>query len=260
MINYTNVLKIDSNKFINCESIQKGYNIPNIIHQTFCSKLLPIQIVETIKNNKKKCKNCKFYFYDDEDCDNLIKNNFNELVYNAYKKINPAYGAMRADFFRYCVLYLYGGIYLDIKSKINISIFSIIKKEDTCILDLPRNNLEIWRKNMPTYEQWLLIFSPRHPYLLSMIKLMLKYINENYVPISIDGILLSRKGVILNLTGPDAFTLAINSFIKSNNIELHRNINYCKYFSLNENSNYRNMYKINNKKHYSEVNEPIYLN
>ena len=95
-------------------------------------------------------------------------------------KLNKSYGAMKADFFRYCVLYKLGGIYLDIKSKINIPLGLIIKPDDICILDNPRNDLEPWRKNNPTYEQWLLMFAPNHPYLNQMIEQMVTNIEDNY--------------------------------------------------------------------------------
>jgi mannosyltransferase OCH1-like enzyme len=254
---HSNILKEDC-KILDCEYIRYGYKIPNIIHQTFCSKFLPLEIVNVIKENKQVCKNFKFVFYDDDECQLLIKNNFNDEIYNSYKKINPSYGAMRADFFRYCVLYLYGGIYLDIKSKITYPISKIINKEDICILDIPRKNLEPWRKNYPTYEQWLLIFAPRHPYLLSVINQIYKYINEKYIPTSINNISLSTKGKILNITGPDSFTKAINNFINNNKI-LHRNVDYNTFSKLNCHINYKKMYKINNKKHYSELNEPLFI-
>lgn len=253
----SNILK-DDKGFIISESVQNGFKIPNIVHQTFCSEILPQEIVNIIEKNKIICRNCKFIFYNDSDCELLIKDNFNEEIYNTYKKINPSYGAMRADFFRYCVLYLYGGIYLDIKSVIKYPLFRIINKDDICILDIPRTTLEPWRTNTPTYEQWLLIFAPRHPYLLSMINQIYKYVNENYIPKSINNISLSTKGKILNITGPDAFTKAINTFIH-NNKKLHRNINYDIFAHLNGNVDYKKMYIINNKKHYSEVNEPLFI-
>ena len=225
LFNKENILKIN-NEFLECKSIKSGYKIPNIVHQTFCSTKLPLKIINIIKKNKKICNCCKFLFYDDYDCEELIKKYFNDEIYNAYNKINPSYGAMRADFFRYCVLYLYGGIYLDIKSGINYSLFKIITKKDICILDIPRENLEKWRINNSTYEQWLLIFAPRHPYLLEVINQIYRYINEEYIPKSINNIPLSIKGKILNITGPDSFTKAINNYINNNKKILHRNIDY----------------------------------
>jgi mannosyltransferase OCH1-like enzyme len=55
------------------------------------------------------------YLYDDNDCREFIKNNFDENVVNAYDKLIP--GAYKADLWRLCVLYIHGGIYMDIKLK-----------------------------------------------------------------------------------------------------------------------------------------------
>ncbi len=237
-------------------STNNGYKIPNIIHQTFYTKILPPEIVNVIKKNKLICSGCKFIFYDDYDCEYFIKNNYDLKTYNAFKKINNCYGAMKADFFRYCVLYKLGGIYLDIKSSINVPIFSLIKPDDICILDIPRSNLEPWRTNNPTYEQWLLIFAPGHPYLASMIELMINYIETKFEP-KIPGFpILNTKQKILNVTGPDAFTKAVNSVIKEKNENLHRNIDYTQYFSWTT-VNHNKMY-INGKKHYSQYKLPLY--
>jgi mannosyltransferase OCH1-like enzyme len=42
----------------------------------------------------------------------FIKYYFDERVYNAYCKIKP--GAFKADLWSYCILYIFGGIYVDI--------------------------------------------------------------------------------------------------------------------------------------------------
>jgi mannosyltransferase OCH1-like enzyme len=243
-----------------CELIKNNYKIPNIIHQTFISKILPPDIAKIILHNKRVCSKCKFIFYDDNDCDKFIKTNFDERTYNAYKHINSVYGAMKADFFRYCVLYKLGGVYLDIKSVINYPIFKLINKDDICILDLPRNYSEPYRTNSPTYEQWLLIFSPNHPYLLAMINTIVENIENNYVP-SIPNYNLNTKQKILHITGPDAFTKVINNYIsKNDNKCLHRSIDYNKYFNINVlGINYKKMYSFYNKKHYSEYNEDFYI-
>ena len=240
------------------EAIQNGYKIPNVIHYTFSSTILPIDIYKVIDNNKQNCSGCHFIFYNDNDCDSFIKKYFSEDVYKAYNSINSVYGAMKADFFRYCVLYILGGIYIDIKSFIYTPIFSLIHKDDLCILDLPRDNLEPWRNHTgATYEQWLLIFSPKHPYLLEMIKQNVEYISIKYIP-KIDGYShLNTKQKILNVTGPDAFAKAINTCLQTHP-QLHRCIDYNKHFIISLGQNYKKMYSINKKKHYSELNQPLY--
>ena len=241
------------------DAIKDGYKIPNIIHQTFINRNLPPEMSKIVLHNKIICSQCKFIFYDDDDCDSFIKSNFEQRIYDAYKKINDVYGAMKADFFRYCVLYKSGGIYLDIKSLIKVPLFKLINKNDICILDKLRNDKEPYRVRSPTYEQWLLIFAPNHPYLLEMINLMVHYIEIQYIPKLIN-YKLDTKGKILHVTGPDAFTKAINSCIKKNkNKVLHRCVDYDNYFELNIlGSAYKKMYSKYNKKHYSQYNEPLY--
>ena len=242
----------------NFEAIKNDYKIPNIVHQTFIDRNLPFARSKIIAHNKKMCPGYTFVFYDDNDCDNFIKDNFDERVYNAYKRINSVYGAMKADFFRYCVLYKIGGIYLDVKSVIKVPLVNIINKNDICVLDLLRNYKEPYRRFVPTYEQWLLIFSPNHPYLLEMINLMIYYIEQKYVP-KILNYNLDTKGKILHITGPDAFTKAINNYIKKNKTILHRSIDYEMYFEINIlGESYKKMYHKYNKKHYSQYNEPLY--
>jgi len=245
------------------ESIKNGYKIPNVIHYTFSSTILPVEIYKVIENNKKKCSDCHFVFYNDNDCQSFIRKYFSERVYKAYNSINPVYGAMKADFFRYCVLYILGGIYVDIKSFIYTPVFALINKEDECILDLPRDNLEPWRCHTgATYEQWLLIFAPKHPYLCEMIKQTVEYISIKYIPI-IDGYhQLNTKQKILNITGPDAFAKAINNYLITNNQQQnpkHRCIDYYNHFIISLGQTYKKMYYINKKKHYSEMNLPLYI-
>jgi mannosyltransferase OCH1-like enzyme len=246
------------NKYPHYNSVKNGFKIPNIIHMTFYNHNLPLEIQKIILKNKQICNGCEFKFYDDNDCKYIIKTHFNDRIYSAYLNINDNYGAMKADFFRYCILYLMGGIYIDIKSSILFPIFKIIQKDDICVLDIPRNNLESWRINFPTYEQWLLIFAPNHPYLKTTILQMVNYIENRYEPKILGIPELNTKSQILHVTGPDAFTKAVNETIKQQGKLLHSNIDYNQYFKICNGLSYKNMYKINNKKHYSEINEPLY--
>ena len=103
---------------------------------------LPQEILNVIEENKRMCPNCEFRFYDDNDCYEFIKNNFEPVVLEAYSKINPIYGAMKADFFRYCVLYKTGGIYLDIKYApyFGFKFINLTEKEHW-VLDMDKNGV-----------------------------------------------------------------------------------------------------------------------
>lgn len=115
-------IKYSENKLANCE-------IPLIIFQTWITKNLPDKMIKTI--NKLKTINPEFEhrLFDDEDIKNFLSEHFNPDVLNAFNKLIP--GAFKADLWRYCVLYIYGGIYLDIKYEPvnNFKLLEIIDKE-----------------------------------------------------------------------------------------------------------------------------------
>jgi mannosyltransferase OCH1-like enzyme len=127
--------------------------IPLNIYQTWHTKNLPPMMKQTTEYIKKSNPKFNYYLYDDEDCYNFIKNNFDKNVLNAYNSLIP--GAYKADLWRYCVLYINGGIYLDIKYKpLNNFKFINLTESEHFVLDhdnegiynallvcLPRNNL-----------------------------------------------------------------------------------------------------------------------
>lgn len=68
------------------------------------------QNVALLRKQNPEFKHCLF---DDTMCRNFIKEHFDDSVLWAFDKLKP--GAYKADLWRYCVLYIHGGIYLDIK-------------------------------------------------------------------------------------------------------------------------------------------------
>lgn len=112
-----------------CLSRQQQYNpvitehwankpkIPLIMHRTgpFQKDNIPNEILVAID---KSCHNlgvdCRYY--DDNDCEKLIQKYFPPETLQAYQMLIPT--AYKADLFRYCVLYLYGGIYSDLSQTV----------------------------------------------------------------------------------------------------------------------------------------------
>ena len=87
--------------------------IPQKIFQTWHSKLVPPMMYKAIQRIKKYNPLFKYYLFDDNDCREFIKKYFKSDVLNAFDNLIP--GAYKADLWRYCVLFIHGGIYLDIK-------------------------------------------------------------------------------------------------------------------------------------------------
>jgi len=101
------------NKY-NKVSHKKSNNIiPKHVYQTWSSSDIPKTIKEGMISLRKKNPDFEYHFFDDNDRRHFIKKYFGNRVLNAYDILIP--GAYKADLWRYCVMYIKGGIYLDIK-------------------------------------------------------------------------------------------------------------------------------------------------
>jgi mannosyltransferase OCH1-like enzyme len=87
--------------------------IPLKIFQTWYTKNLPTIMQQTVNKLKRQNPEFEHYLFDDADCREFICKNFDKNVLDAYDSLIP--GAYKADLWRLCVLYIHGGIYMDIK-------------------------------------------------------------------------------------------------------------------------------------------------
>jgi mannosyltransferase OCH1-like enzyme len=109
--------------------------IPQNIFQTWHTKSLPPLMFSAIKRIKKHNPNFSYKLFDDIECREFIKNNFKSDVLYAYDSLIP--GAYKADLWRYCVLFKYGGIYLDTKfSPLNGFKFINLCESEHLVLDI----------------------------------------------------------------------------------------------------------------------------
>ena len=69
----------------------------------------------------------KYEFYDDSDCREFIKKNFDIDVLDSFDLLNP--GAYKADLFRLCIIYINGGCYIDNKYILRVPLRNIINKD-----------------------------------------------------------------------------------------------------------------------------------
>ena len=109
--NFNIVIDNENNIKNDCNEIKN--DIPKKIFITNKSlDDIPKNIFENIKNINK---NYEIYFFDDEDCYNFLNNFFNKDYAILFKNIKQ--GPIKSDFWRLCVLYVFGGIYFDIDIK-----------------------------------------------------------------------------------------------------------------------------------------------
>ncbi len=87
--------------------------IPLHIYQTWSTKNLKPAMLQRVEQLKAQNPAFEHHLYDDADCREFIKEHFKPDVLDAYDNLIP--GAYKADLWRLCVLFINGGIYMDIK-------------------------------------------------------------------------------------------------------------------------------------------------
>jgi mannosyltransferase OCH1-like enzyme len=116
------------------------FNIPANIFQTWHTKNLQPGMQMAVNNLRAAGPEFNYQLFDDNDCREFIKNNFEESILHAYDSLIP--GAYKADLWRYCILYKQGGIYLDIKYlPVNgFKLVNLLENEHFC-LDADQNGI-----------------------------------------------------------------------------------------------------------------------
>jgi hypothetical protein len=202
------------------QSINLAYdqNIPRVIYQTYPGKQLPPDILSNVTRLQSINPGWAYKLFDDSEIVDFIKDNYPNEILEAYLRINPEYGAAKADLFRYLLIYKFGGVYLDIKSTVNRPLDEILCDDDRFILSHWENRegdqYAGWglypeiEDSAGEYQQWHIIASPMHPFLGAVIQQVIRNINIYNSVLHGTG----RYG-IFRVTGPIAYTLAIKSIL-----------------------------------------------
>jgi mannosyltransferase OCH1-like enzyme len=102
--------------------------VPLKIFLTWETRSLPINMYNNLLLLQRMNPEFDIYLYDNQDRIDFIKNNFNKDVLDAYNSLKP--GAFKADLWRYCIIYKYGGVYIDIKFHTYVPIINLIKDNE----------------------------------------------------------------------------------------------------------------------------------
>jgi mannosyltransferase OCH1-like enzyme len=195
-----------------------GTSIPRIIHQTFYERKLSDTLQANVDRLRELNPGWEYRFYDDADIAAFIKENYPPLVWEYYERINPSYGAARADLFRYLLMYKVGGVYLDIKSSATRPLDAVLAPDDRFILSkwhTADGEFEHWGLVYDLrhvlggeYQQWHIICAPGHPFLKAVLEQVLSNI-DTYDPY----LHQTGKRGVLRVTGPVPYTLAIDRIL-----------------------------------------------
>jgi len=149
--------------------------IPKKVFQTWKHKNLPTHMHNVRDQNMKDNPEFEFILFDDADCSQFIYSNFSDDVIHAYESIIP--GAFKADLWRACILYVYGGIYIDIKFRCHngFRLYALLEKEHF-VIDRPIEGT--WETDYYGIYNAFMVCKPRNEYLLTIINNIVKNVKE----------------------------------------------------------------------------------
>lgn len=145
--------------------------VPLHLFQTWHSLHLPPSMAKCVHDLRSANPEFTYHLYDDAMCRAFLQQHFEEDVVFAYDKLIP--GAYKADLWRYCILYVMGGIYLDIKYSC-VAPFKLIELTTKEHYVHDREYV-----GMDGIYQALLVCYPKNPILHSCIRKIVEYVQQN---------------------------------------------------------------------------------
>jgi mannosyltransferase OCH1-like enzyme len=186
-------------------------NVPLKIFLTWETKNLPINMYNNLMLLHKMNPEFDIYLYDDQDRINFIKDNFDPDVLDAYNSLIP--GAFKADLWRYCIIYKYGGVYIDIKYHVYTPLIELIKESEYTFVNTD-SGLCTDSYDGKEIQNTFFISSPNNNIFLDSInEIVTKTKNKDYGQNRID------------ITGPCVLTRNINK-IHGKEFDKHIKLNY----------------------------------
>ena len=121
-------------------------------------------------------QNHKFYFWSDHECVKFINKYFSGTNVELFFQSVP-HGIVRADLFRMCILFIYGGIYFDLKSRFNSKLDLLnLDNGEGFVIEEPHQvavAIKSSKRFLPSdniIANWFLAFPAKHPFLLIAIE------------------------------------------------------------------------------------------
>ena len=211
--------------FVNTAEIKNYYNenITNIIDGPFPNTtpkniVIPLNIfthwhtkdlkpgmLKAVNMMKETNPEFNFYLYDNDDCRAFIKKNFDKEVLIAYDCLIPQ--AYKSDLWRYCILYIYGGVYYDIKF-IPVNGFKLINIMDKEHFVL-ENYISKPNTDYPGIFNGLIISKPNNIILKDTINQIVENVKIKYY-----------GNIPVEPTGPFLLSKKYKSYERYNNIDI----------------------------------------
>lgn len=173
--------------------------IPKVIYQSWGAKTLKPLMSKNVERIKSLNPEYEYKLYDDSDCRKFILDNFGVNYADAFDAIIP--GAFKCDFWRYAVLYVNGGVYLDIDMEPLYPFREILKDSDQFVSVADQEN---GIDKITGIYQAFIACKPKHPILLYSLQMSFSNIATRRLSIN-----------SLDITGPTVMGVAFNLYFKN---------------------------------------------
>lgn len=177
--------------------------IPKIIWQTYKDSNPPQHCIDDIRTWLEKNHDYQWYYMDDNKCDAFMRDHFSDEYYQMYTSL--PLGVMRADVWRVAVVYVYGGVYVDLDTRCLQSIDTWIKEDWDLVVGV--------ENSIGSINNFVFAAAPRHPALLHVLNYFLKlyqlkiYLRDTQTPVQDFGQNGFSEGIIeyYNLTHGEGY-------------------------------------------------------
>lgn len=192
----------------------KYKGIPKIIYRTFNRRYINGKMYNLCHKKWLELNpDYQVVWFSDKQCDKVVQN-YSHNVWYYYKKLKP--GAFKADLWRLCMLYKYGGVYVDAYTTPYKSIKYII---DSSNLKEKRKNKFIsvldCNQSGGGVHNGFIISTPYHPFLKQCISDIVSNIkSKNYT------------NHVLGVTGPVCLYNSIEKVIQRKNRKIKVGLNF----------------------------------
>ena len=185
--------------------------IPHVIHQTSKTTCLTHYFFNATQQWIARFPRFRYYFHDDTALMRLLRSSTQKDDFPELRETLPClmnHGAMKADVWRYVLLYQYGGIYADLDTApsalFNESTFSssLVKQDEDALFVVEQFHM---------LSQWFMAVKPKHP----LMKLAVQHSLENLRQVPDTG-----KASAALITGPHALHQAFISFCRDGGITI----------------------------------------
>lgn len=193
--------------------------------EEFINRSIPPNVYQTWANNyfgKTHAKEIRFFrginpslnfiLYDDQKLATYMEDFWGtHPIYRIFK--GSKFGPMKADIFRYCILYERGGFYFDISKGCSVPIADLCSEDGSalisyeahdCVIPPAVGALEAMQYPGKYLLQWGMGFSKEHIILDQLINNICEY-----APFFMNKSFDNPKNAILSLTGPGMFTKTV---------------------------------------------------